>query len=159
MTYTPTREDKASSILLNAWDETLQPLRDQITVAYLALGNDNFENDNYAKAVGRMIFDLSLLADRLAKEIDAARDALGKRDEIDWNAVRQRIKVAVKALDIDSRDAREILDKSDEELNASGPLVAFAKHHGLSLDWLIADDVTALLRTAAKDWREGDTQH
>lgn len=49
VTYTPTREDKAASILVEVYDNHISTLRDQINTLHLALGHDHFRDDNYAK--------------------------------------------------------------------------------------------------------------
>lgn len=93
---------------------------------------------------------MGVMFDNLAKELRKASEALRQlREEFDWGEVRRRIQIAVKALEIEERDARTVPEKTDEELNLGSELVDFEKHQGFSLDWLIAGDLAPLLQRAA----------
>ena len=66
-------------------------------------------------------------------------------------ALIARIKVAAKALDIPQEAVKHVIQygTSYHRGKAVQVLGAFSIEHGVSLDWLICDDIEALLRYAA----------
>jgi hypothetical protein len=63
-------------------------------------------------------------------------------DGVDWNAVRARIEVVADALRL--RDAEVDAAAADEE-----GLIAFARRHNQSLDWLVVGDVRTMIAARA----------
>lgn len=68
------------------------------------------------------------------------------------DAVRSRIALASEALGeaMSTEDREAALGLRDGEIAAMWPLVPFAVKHGLSLDWLLLDDVRPMLVRAAR---------
>ncbi len=66
-------------------------------------------------------------------------------------ALIERIKIAAAALEIPQEDVDHVLKHgtSYHRSKAAGVLCEFAIEYGVSLDWLIAGDIAALLKYAA----------
>ena len=66
-------------------------------------------------------------------------------------ALIERIKIAAAALEIPQEAVKHVIQhgSSYHRCSATKVLCAFSIEHGVPLDWLISDDIAALLRYAA----------